>query len=443
MPHVSGVAALLVSNRKGAGLVPDDIKDAIINTGRSINRYNPGFINELGDLVDATMALGPFGITPPDKVENLKGTALANSVNLSWTVPADEENGKPAGFNVYLSKKSLGGLNPENPGSGVIVASFKLGDKKVGDTFHAFVEELEFETKYNIAVSAYSVGRNYSELSDVITVTTGINSPPVINTQDKVSFTLKAHESHLITLKGSDPDFHKIAWSISEMSEGVSFNILEDNKAEIVINALEMKAGDYQLKVTLTDEYGAKDELNITFTVLSNNPPKNIQTIDNQVIIGLKNEQKYRLRDYISDEDGEELDYQLSSSAPEVATLTEEAGVLTLTTVGYGVSNIKITATDASSESVTQEFRILVKSSDTPLDLYPNPVKDKLWVRTKKEGECRVIIHNSAGAQVYNQTVTSSPFDPHAINVSSYAAGIYSVKVEIAGVVHKNQIIKQ
>lgn len=442
-PHVSGVAALIVSNKQSSELTPSTVRNAIVNSGRDINSYNTNYKNRLGVLVDATMALGMASTIAPDKVENLTGSVQSNSLELSWTVPKDDDNVKPKGFNVYLSKESLDGLDPANPSSKVITKSFNLSGQSVGDKFSVLINSLEFETKYYIAVSAFDLGSNFSELSNIINLTTGKNNPPVITTTDKTSFTLKAHEGYKVSFKGSDKDNHKLTWSLSEEPKGISFNVLNEENAELIIDAVAMSAGNYKLTVALTDEFMAKDELNVEFTILPNTPPKNIKSFENQVIIGAKKEQEYKLSDYITDEDGENLQYQITSSDQNVVSFVVNNGIAKLTTNKYGMADIKIIAQDAKGETAIQEFKVLVKATDSPLDIYPNPVKDNLWVRTNKDAQCKVTIHNSAGAEVYNDNISSSPFNPSAINVSSYAAGVYSVKVVIDGVEHKKQIIKQ
>ena len=442
-PHVSGVAALLISKMKGPGLTPDIIFDAIVSSGKNINEYNQGFTNRLGLLVDASAALSIGGSIAPDQVMGLEGTVQSNTINLSWTIPNDEDDVIPAGFRVFISKEPIGDINPADLYSNIVTQTFKLNSGSPGDTFEAKIVDLEFSTDYYIAVSAYDLGGNFSILSNEINLTTGSNNPPSISTNDQTSFTLRSHEAYTINLTGFDEDDHELTWSVSPQIEGVTLLVEKDDQAKLSINPVFMDPQQYFVEVVLQDKYLAEARLPISFTVLPNTPPKNIKVIDNQIIIGTGQQQTFTLNEYITDEDGEELQYQFNSSNTRVVTLEEENGVATLTTIGYGLTDITVTAIDAKGETAVQEFKVLVKASDSPLDLYPNPMKDKLWVRTNKDAQCEVVIHNSAGAEVHNETITSSPFAPHAIDVSSYAGGLYQVTVKIDGVEHKKQIIKQ
>lgn len=69
-PHVSGVAALIVSYCGGTGFTAEKLKEIMFNSARDINSYQSStYRNKIGKLVDATAALrlgGQGTITPPE-----------------------------------------------------------------------------------------------------------------------------------------------------------------------------------------------------------------------------------------------------------------------------------------------------------------------------------------------------------------------------------------
>lgn len=442
-PHVSGVAALIVSKMKGTGLEPETIKAQMVSSGRSIDSYNTSYRNQLGVLVDATLSLAGGGTVAPDKVLNLKGSAKSNILSLNWTVPRDDDDGKPSGFKVFIRKRSLSGINLINPPADVITRTFAIGDKTVGATFEATVDDLEFETKYYIAVTAYDVSGNTSELSSQINLTTEINNPPIITTSDETTFEVKAHEVRTIKFEGSDPDGHDIEWKLDPVIEGVQLSEISKGVAHLTISGLNVAPGNYKTNVVLKDKYNAESKIELIFEVFENRPPEILKNIDDLMINGQNQQLNLSLEEYFTDKDEEILSYSIENSTPNVLHANTDDGILYLVSLRFGMSNLTITATDALGESVKQSFKVLVRDSDTPVDIYPNPVKDNVWVRTDKETSCKITISSSSGALVYEAETNSSPFAPHMINVSSLAAGVYNMKVVYDNVEYKKQIIKQ
>lgn len=57
-PHVSGIAALIVSKFAAPGFTPDQVWAHLTKRTRAIGLYNPSYLNKLGSgLADAYMAL--------------------------------------------------------------------------------------------------------------------------------------------------------------------------------------------------------------------------------------------------------------------------------------------------------------------------------------------------------------------------------------------------
>ena len=91
-PHVSGVAALVVSYFGGAGFTNEMLKEKLLESSNKtiIPQYN-----QIGGLVDAYGAFVYGNDKAPSEVTDLEVSAIGNSIDLTWTVPADED-GKAA-----------------------------------------------------------------------------------------------------------------------------------------------------------------------------------------------------------------------------------------------------------------------------------------------------------------------------------------------------------
>jgi hypothetical protein len=92
--------------------------------------------------------------------------------------------------------------------------------------------------------------------------------------------------------------------------------------------------------------------------------------------------------------------------------------------------------------SVSQQFSILIRDELQEIDIYPNPVKDFVWLRTGEDQHSLVTIFNNAGVKVFEDEIEISPFAPAKIDMSSFSGGVYSVNVKYADKDIHRQIIK-
>ena len=81
-------------------------------------------------------------------------------------------------------------------------------------------------------------------------------------------------------------------------------------------------------------------------------------------------------------------------------------------------------------EKVSTSFKVLIRNTTIPFDVYPNPVTDgKLYIRGNGTSSARVVVSGVSGAPVYEDTVTVGAFEPAMIDLNGCGAGVYSVKV--------------
>jgi subtilisin family serine protease len=96
-PHVSGVAALIISSNIGA-YNNDDLVEVIQNTSDDISSQNPQYIGKLGSgRINAYSALALGNNNAPSNLKAFPGNEL---VRLIWNKPAAEES-KILGYNIY------------------------------------------------------------------------------------------------------------------------------------------------------------------------------------------------------------------------------------------------------------------------------------------------------------------------------------------------------
>lgn len=64
---------------------------------------------------------------------------------------------------------------------------------------------------------------------------------------------------------------------------------------------------------------------------------------------------------------------------------------------------------------------------DLPLIVYPNPVSDKLFFKGTRSNKLSIAIYDVAGQNLIRKTLTS---EPHEIEVSNLAEGVYFVSIK-------------
>jgi serine protease len=440
-PHVSGVAALVISYAGGSGFTNQMLWDRLVNTTTDIYPYNRGIKGKLGSgMVNALGSIASEGTIPPQPVTELVGESNSNDISLKWLVTPDVDDIKAYGYTVYYSKNSLEDLNIENL-VGVSKQTVETSDLSVGDTISTTLSGLDFETDYFIRIDAYDYSSNRSELSPMVVVTTEENFDPVITPLDGLSVGLKAFETKYLNFSYSDPDGHTMTWDLNPGSDAATA-LLINNNIQVKITGRDAAAGDYTGVLYVNDQYGGTSSLEFSYEIEENKPPILSNSPDDLYIGSLGREIQLDLDQIFSDADGERLSYTVTSSVPSVAHVNPNLDKLFITSLAYGLTEVTVTAKDALLESVSATFRILVRDDSRDVDVYPNPVIDKLNLRTGEEIAADVSIVASTGAKVYDNNLSMGPFNPAQIDMSELSGGVYTVVIKYNGKEVKQNITK-
>ena len=181
-PHVSGVAALLVSYFGGPGFTPAELRHLLLDGANSSHKSST---YPIGPALDAfgSFNLGvPPSTVAPDKVVDFSMTPLRNKISFGWKVPADTDDAKAFGVRFLISSResSLRNSTPKNVAAGVELFDFITGSASAGDELSRTMDGFRYSTTYYVAAYAYDRSGNYSELSEIKTVTTPENHAPVV-----------------------------------------------------------------------------------------------------------------------------------------------------------------------------------------------------------------------------------------------------------------------
>lgn len=431
-PHVSGVAALVVSAFGQPGFTNEDCWDILLNGTRDIiYDYNPNMKGLLGTgLIDADICLKSFGVEPPDPVTDLEALSSAgSSVVLQWTVPSDVDSYKPYKFNVFASPSSLENLDPENPGQNVIQHEVLTGKLEPGDVLVDTVYGLTPNIEYHFRVQSEDNMGSVSELSNEVVYATVGNTPPVITPVDGTEVTIKAFESAELNFALSDADNDNLTYELEPGSPAATSGY-KDGVVTVRIYGLNAPVTEsettYTGVLTVTDGF---DEVSqeFSYTIIPNEEPVLVSAIENRVFNSLSESFTVDLASVFSDADATVLSYGVESSGSSVRT-SITGSTLTVSPSTFGMDTVTVTVTDEAYATASCSFIVVVRDGSRAADFYPNPVIDVLNVRTGVEATAQIQIKAANGATVLSETgLAIDPFSPAQIDMSSLAGGMYSV----------------
>lgn len=441
-PQVSGVAALLVSYFGGPGFTNEMLKEKLLGGARKGVIDSPV---EIGPLVDALGAFTYGGTTPPLLPSDVTYSTSSNFLTASWTVTADPDDIKAYSYLMLASKNAadLAGINPNNVPETVVSTLAKVGFTKVGEPISAVLDSLEFEADYYVSVIACDYAGNYSAATDAKMVKTGKNDAPTVTTEHVGDLSVWPYETLNVEYLVTDPNGHKVTVDVTTGSDALSWQMVSDT-LRLSIAGNGAPAGNYTAHVLATDNFGAKTDFAIPYEILQNHAPALITPIENQQFSKSGQRIVLDMAKYIGDEDNEPLTYSVKVSEKGIVTINQSGNTLVVTSLGFGLAEVGVTAIDACNEKCSTTFKVLVRDSAAQMDVYPNPVVDVLNIRPAAEGKLDIAVYNKAGAVVWSASQSdASPFSPVIVDLSGQPGGIYYVKVKGAGIDESYTIAKR
>lgn len=429
-PHVSGVAALLVSEFGGPGFTSDDLRELLLSGARDITEYNQRTDLGIG-LVDAarSFALRSTAAPSPVDADGLSVTVRSNILTTTLVLPEDEDDDAPYFIRTYYSLSDFSSTS----GVGYFETELPHG-VRAGDEAVAAGMLPGFDTDYVVRYTAVDLAGNESALSDAVSVHSGPNSAPVITPLNGVDTVFKVYEVVRMEFYVSDPDGHTVSVELLD-APGASVACVRDSLWRVTIRGEEAGEGEFSMRVVATDEFGLSSALPVTYTVLSNQPPVIVGEMSDVVLGYGESFPGIQLTDYFSDPDGDVLSYSVSSTDQNIVRAAVNGGVLNLSASGYGEAEVTVSAIDGAMERVSQTFKVLVRDGSRAADLYPNPVTDILNIRPGSASSAAMLsIQASNGGTVLSKELGAvAPFEPAAVDVSSLAGGIYTVTLTLTG----------
>lgn len=451
-PHVSGVAALLVSYFGGQGYTADMLKEQLLEGASSSHVPSDA---QIGRYLDAYGSFSYGKSDPPEMVPDYTVSVKSNRLTFRWEVTSSASGAKAAGYRLLASKtlSDITGIDPTNMSSGIKYLNVSTQGHKKGDEMTASLEDLDFETPYYVSVIGYDHARDYSPLSPVKETVTLKNNPPLISTDYTGSFKIGAYQYLTVPFSIEDPDGHAVSSTFSGGSPGVSCATTTATSAgketssidlTVTFNAAVCDEGDFTAVITAKDRYGATSTLSIPYTIMPDLPPVVTAPIPDRLISTPGQKFTINLGEYISDPDEETLSWTSDNTDNKVAFLNISDGTGYVTALNYGLSKITVTGVDGKNKKCSSTFNVLVRAADVSAEAFPNPVTDTLHIRTGVvPASTRVRLASDSGTVVYDATSMIGAFQPGAVDMTSCAPGVYSLTVNFGGTEYRRTIVKK
>ncbi len=344
-PHVSGIAALIVSKFGGQGFTNEMLKERLLGAIRpyDIYSFNPIFRGKLGTgYIDAGIALLENGGKVPDIVTDVKVQPSYIVADFSWAIAKDPDapNGQAYYYNLYISEKEISESNPS-----IEPHKVYANNRTMSKAIQYRVSGLTDATKYYYAVEAVDYfGQKSKQMTRGSFETMANKAPEIIDGLPKMPVEMANNQVIKLSLKVTDPDQH--AWTYT--LKGDLYGVKHYRNGEIVeMEIAPIQAiGTHQLTLVLTDEYGKSSENVITYTISQYQPVSLIKSLGEETIGVNEEGKKVDLNTLFKKQAGATLSFTASSESPEILSVALEGSMLSLQPKAKGRAIIQVTATD-------------------------------------------------------------------------------------------------
>ncbi len=228
-PHVSGAAALIVSEFGGMGLTPAEVWGRLVGTTDDIDPLNPGFEGDLGSgRLNAFNALQTDSGIPPSDIIDLTATSITGfSVDLSWTAPgANADSGVASRYDLRYARFPIDLANFATAAQVTSVPS----PGTAGTTQSATVVGLDPLTTYYFAMKTINFFGNTSGLSNTLSVTT-LDIPEIGIDPDSLLAVLDQGSDTTLVITISNDGNEVLEFDFPDFSSSPDLN---DNKTSFI-----------------------------------------------------------------------------------------------------------------------------------------------------------------------------------------------------------------
>lgn len=454
-PHVSGVAALILSKFKGQGFTAEELRNKVERSCRPLSEpMDPKYHGGIGNgLIDVTLALTEVPEEGPEKPQ-FEAIPAPASVRITGPVPVDG-NGMPVVKYNFEYAEVVNGTAGEMTRT-VLSNTYNAGEEFV----YMFPGKSEAEYKFRMnAVDRYGNESEYIELQSE-TLEFENHAPTLLREFSDVEIRQAGEDyARLYTLvtyfEDEDAQYgDEMTFTVENSNDAVVRTELRNGRTLAVI---PLTKGSCVVTVTATDTRGASTTAAINVTVLAGagSAPTFKRQLGSLTLPAAGSfVRQYDLNDYVYDADmpDDELTFSAVSSDASVVTAAVTGTTLEVTGLKKGDATVQVTVTDRGGNSAENELFVSVaqepgsQSGGATLRLYPNPATDyvNITLSGAGSGSADVVFYDSAARQVMKTTAELDASGTARIDgISGLTPGAYTVSVKQGGNTYKGTVLKR
>lgn len=452
-PHVSGVAALVVSKfgHNKQGFTNTQLWDRILSSLKPIDHEALNSATLKGMIgrgyIDAAAALEDKSEVPPPAVEK---TTIVSEPNyfeskITWKVVADPNalSGVATKYEIYFDTNPLSETLPEEKK----IAEVRGEGTNVDDELSHQFTELQDGTKYYVALVAMDRWGNKSEPT-FLDFTTVYNNPPKISGMPEEVISIKDTEPFkMVEITVTDADNHAWEYELKGMPDAGVKVVREGSRITFTIVPL-MSAGEYNVELAVTDQLGKRTTDELKFRVTSYLPPEVVGSIANVTLSSGETPSELDLATIFKVAEGFALTYSVTSSHPNIveATITGDGKKLTLSPKGEGTARITVTADDGITKRSTS-FEVSVAATNTTEvhAIYPVPAHSFVKILAKQGIRMLSVTVTTPRGEVVlqKQLFVDEITNEAALHTDRLAPGVYQLHINTGNQVVRRTIIKK
>ena len=443
-PHVSGVAALAIAQFGQMGFTNNDLWNRLIRGTNDIDKFNPNDPTGVG-YINAQKVLSEPGQFAPDRVYDLSLDLITfEKARLSWSITADSEYGRPDWYEIVWSTQPLWNVDLQNLPEDALRIQRRVPDgKSVGEKLSVTVDQLEVGEKYYFAVLPI----NHNALAAPSTTVVGVapeNQAPFI---ENLPEHIVLGRSEQRTIQVQVYDWEEYQWEYELDAGSAALQVKrEGDYLFFEFDALKDKPGVYEGVLAVVDKQGEARLAKFVYTILEDQAPKQATAIPDVLLSNIGEMQTISLQQAVKGVGSEKLAYHTEVKDPSVAQCKIKDGVLEVTALHFGATQVTVTATNRANARTTMTFEVVCRNPNQLVDIYPSPVqKDgRMFIRMDKKVKdfVEVKLYNSSGSRVFTERVYVEKGQPSKVNLYKLSAGNYRVEVSYVNQTHTQTITK-
>lgn len=442
-PHVSGIAALIVSHFGRQGFTAAECRERLLGSlkFKNINLTNPKYALRLGrGYIDASAVFAVNQHKAPAAVAEILTDSVAFSLaKLAWLAVKDEDDRIPSVYKLYLSDKAF----KASDASEYFVAEISAAGIEPGAKFTHIATGLKEDTEYHVAIEAVDRWGQSSGLT-FGSFRTKKNSPPrLVNLSGTQPLRVSALEKRTLILQVTDPDQQQVSIQVAGEKRGVTYQHQGDRLTFTLRGVAPV--GKYEIIVTAIDELGARTEEHYPFEVYTYQAPTFSASLGHQ-IVGLGKSLSLDVTTALTYDKGTPLHYQVQTADASIASaeITPE-GKLSIQGKKKGQTTLQLEVSDGISKPITTSIpvRVVGDEREVVYSIYPLPATTELnIVLDPSLQEAHLELRSLLGVKVLDKTFALQGSGKIRLRTQRLTPGSYVLRIRTAKGEYSRTFIK-